>query len=160
MKKALKLACIPALLAPVLVLGARFPAAPSVQAAAPPETRTPKKERAITVEYLEIVSSDVNATCAALEKVHGVTFGEPDAGLGNARTAKLEGGGRIGVRAPMRPDEDPVVRPYLLVEDIEAAIQSAEGAGAQFAMKTTEIPGQGKFAIYLLGGIQYGLWQR
>jgi len=158
MKNALKLVCVPALFASALVLGAGSPVASLAQGAAP--AQAPKKERGIAVHYLEIVSSDLDATCAALEKLHGVKFSEPDAVLGNARTAKLEGGGRIGVRAPMRADEEPVVRPYLLVEDIEAAIQSAEGAGAQFAMKTTEIPGQGKFAIYFLGGTQYGLWQR
>jgi predicted enzyme related to lactoylglutathione lyase len=152
-----KLACAPALLLTAIALAARSPALLVAQDA---PVRTPQTQRDLAVHYLEIVSSDVRATCAALEKLHGIAFSQPDAGLGNARTAKLEGGGRIGVRAPMRADEEPVVRPYLLVEDIEAAIRSAEGAGALFAIKTTEIPGQGKFAIYFLGGTQYGLWQR
>ena len=68
--------------------------------------------------------------------------------------------GKIGVRAPMREDEQPVVRPYVLVEDIEAAVKAAQAAGAEIAMPSTEIPGgHGKFAIYILGGIQHGLWQ-
>lgn len=112
------------------------------------------------IHYLEVVTPDVNATCSALEKLHGVRFGEPDATLGNARTATLEGGGRIGVRAPMREDEEPVVRPYVLVDDMEAAVKAAEQAGAEFAMYATEVPGHGTFAIYFQGGIQYGLWQR
>ena len=112
------------------------------------------------IHYLEIVTPNVDETCAALAAQHGVSFSEPDAMLGNARTAMLAGGGQIGVRAPMRDDEDPVVRPYMLVDDIEAASKAAEEAGAQFAMTATEIPGQGKFAIYLLGGIQHGLWER
>ena len=79
--------------------------------------------------------------------------------LGNARTADLEDGGRIGVRAPMRDTEAPVVRPYLLVDDIEAAVKAAETAGAIVAMPPMEIPGGGTFSIYILGGIEHGLWQ-
>jgi len=79
--------------------------------------------------------------------------------LGNARTAALDGGGKIGVRAPMSPTEEPVVRPYVLVADIQAAVAAAEKAGAQIAHPPLEIPGQGTFAIYILGGIQHGLWQ-
>jgi predicted enzyme related to lactoylglutathione lyase len=114
---------------------------------------------AVTIQYLEIVSPDVDATCGALEKVHAVTFGKPVAELGSARTATLAGGGRIGVRAPMRDTEEPVVRPYLLVDDIEAAVKAAESAGAAIALPPMEIPGQGTCAIYILGGIQHGLWQ-
>ncbi len=114
----------------------------------------------LNVEYLEIVTPDVDATCEALAKMHGVSFSEPVAEFGNARTATLRGGGRIGVRAPMRETEDPVVRPYVLVDDIEAAVEAADAAGAEIALGATEIPGQGKFAIYILGGIQHGLWQR
>lgn len=113
----------------------------------------------LTVHYLEIVTASVDETCAALETAHGVTFGEPVAELGNARTAELRDGGRIGVRAPLRATEDPVVRPYLLVGDIDAAVRAAEEAGAQVAVPPTEIPGQGTFSIYLLGGIEHGLWQ-
>lgn len=111
------------------------------------------------VYYLEIVTPLVDQTCRALEKTHDVTFGEPIAELGNARTVKLKDGGRIGVRAPMRDTEEPVVRPYILVNDIDAAIKAAEAAGAEVAMRPTKIPGHGAFAIYLLGGIDHGLWQ-
>ena len=116
-------------------------------------------EEAMFIQYLEVVTPDVNATCDALERLHGVSFGEPDVGLGNARTAALKGGGKIGVRAPMREDEQPVVRPYLLVEDIEAAVKAAQAAGAQVALPPMEIPGGGKFAIYIQGGINHGLWK-
>ena len=44
------------------------------------------------VQYLEIVTPDVDAVCAAYAQVHGVQFGEPEAGLGGARTAALAGG--------------------------------------------------------------------
>ena len=118
-----------------------------------------KEEDAVKVHYLEIVTPEVDATCDALEHLQGVRFGEPIPEFGNARTATLAHGGRIGVRGPMRETEEPVVRPYLLVEDIETAVDAAQAAGGEIAMPPTEIPGQGKFAIYLLGGIQHGLWQ-
>ena len=117
-------------------------------------------EKPLQVYYLEIVTPDVDATCASLEKVHGVTFGEPQPELGNALTAPLAGGGLLSVRAPMAEHEEPVVRPYLLVDDIEAAVEAAREAGGQIAMPATEIPGRdGRFAIYFQDGIQYGLWQ-
>jgi hypothetical protein len=59
----------------------------------------------------------------------------------------------------MGETEDPVVRPYFLVEDIGAAADAARAAGAEIAMPPTEIPGQGTFAIYFLGGTQHALWQ-
>lgn len=118
-----------------------------------------RQEGAVRIQYLEVVTADVDQTCSVLEKLHGVSFGMPDAGLGNARTAAIKGGGRIGVRAPMREDEQPVVRPYVLVENIEAAVKAAEAAGAEIALPPMEIPGHGKCAIYIQGGIQHGLWQ-
>lgn len=115
---------------------------------------------ALQIHYLEIVTPDVEETCRVLEAAHGVTFGEPVAELGNARVARLRTGGSLGVRAPLRESEEPVVRPYVLVDDVRAAVEAVEAAGGQIAMAPTEIPGHGTFAIYLLGGIQHGLWER
>lgn len=121
--------------------------------------RAGSEEDAMQVHNLEIVTSDVDATCGALQKLHGVSFGAPVAGLGNARTARLGNGGRIGVRAPMHETEEPVVRPYILVKDIEAAAEAAKAAGGEIAHPPMEIPGHGKFAIYVQGGVHHGLWQ-
>ena len=112
------------------------------------------------VHYLEIVTKGVDAVCAAYAAATGVQFGKPDAGLGNARTAPLPGGGMVGVRAPLRQTEEPVVRPYWLVDDIEAALAAAVEAGGELAHSPLEIPGHGTFAIYLQGGVDHGLWQR
>ena len=111
------------------------------------------------IHYLEIVTGAVDAVCAAYAAAAGVSFGEPDAGLGNARTAALPGGGLVGVRAPMHESEEPVVRPYWLVDDIEAAVAAAVEAGGEIAHPPLEIPGHGTFAIYIQGGIHHGLWQ-
>jgi predicted enzyme related to lactoylglutathione lyase len=112
------------------------------------------------IHYLEVVTKQVDAVCAAYAAANGVRFGEPDAGLGNARTAALQGGGMVGVRAPMRETEEPVVRPYWLVDDIEAALAAAVKAGGEVAHPPMEIPGHGTFAIYIQGDIHHGLWQR
>ncbi len=111
------------------------------------------------IRYLEIVTRHVDAVCATYASTHGVQFGEPDAGLGNARTAPLAGGGLVGVRAPLSATEAPVVRPYWLVEDIEAAVAAVVQAGGEIAHPPMEIPGYGTFAIYLQGGNDHGLWQ-
>ena len=118
-----------------------------------------EQEEAMQIRFLEIVTPELDATCKTLEAVHGVTFGEAVPELGNARTASLTDGGVISVRAPMRETEAPVVRPYVLVDDIEAAVKAAEAKGAMIAHPPLEIPGQGTFAIYILGGIQHGLWE-
>jgi predicted enzyme related to lactoylglutathione lyase len=112
------------------------------------------------IHYLEIVTHDVDAVCAAYAAAHHLTFSEPDAGLGQARTAPLAGGGLIGVRAPLHHTEAPVVRPYWLVDDIHAALTAAVVAGADIAHPPLEIPGHGWFAIYSRGGVHHGLWQR
>ena len=83
------------------------------------------------VHYLEIVTQEVDATCATYAQLHGVKFGEGNPDLGNARTAALANGGMIGVRAPMHESEEPVVRPYLLVKDIDAAVAATVKAGGE-----------------------------
>lgn len=117
-------------------------------------------DRAMQLHYLEIVTKDVDAVCATYEKLHGVTFSPGDPSLGLARTAGLQDGGAVGVRAPMHESEAPAVRPYLLVDDIDAAAAAIVEAGGEIAHPPMEIPGQGKFAIYIQGTIQHGLWQR
>jgi len=111
------------------------------------------------VHYLEIVTQDVDAVCATYAQLHGVTFGDGDAGLGGARTAPLPGGGLLGVRAPMHETEEPVVRPYLRVDDIEAAVAAAVEHCGEIAHPPMALPGHGTFAIFIQGGIHHGLWQ-
>ena len=111
------------------------------------------------LQYLEIVTREVDAVCAAYAAALDVHFSEPDAGLGGARTASLAGGGLVGVRAPLRETEDPVVRPYWLVADIDRALPAVVDAGGEIAHPAMELPGYGTYAIYLQGGNDHGLWQ-
>ena len=118
------------------------------------------EEHILQIYYLEIVTNEVDSMCGVYAAANGLQFSDPDAGLGNARTAALPGGGMVGVRAPLRESEEPLVRPYWLVEDIESAVATAVDAGALLAIPPMEIPGHGTFALYLAGGVEHGLWQR
>ena len=117
------------------------------------------KEKIMQVQYLEIVTPKADALCKQYSAVHGITFSEPIANFGNARTAKLNGGGLIGIRGPMRETETPVIRPYMLVENLEEAVAAAAEAGAEIALPSMELPGHGTIAIVIQGGIECGLWQ-
>ncbi len=70
---------------------------------------------------------------------------------------------RLSPYAPLLPAVSKVttvaVRPYWLVDDIDAAVAAAVKAGGQLAVPPMEIPGHGTFAIYLQGGNDHGLWQ-
>jgi hypothetical protein len=111
------------------------------------------------LHYLEVVTPDVDGFCTTHQMLNGTVFGEPEPLLGNARLGELESGGRIGVRAPMQEAEEAVTRPYFLTNDINADTQNAENSGAEVIHPPMEIPGLGKFSIFILGGIQQGLWQ-
>ena len=111
------------------------------------------------VQYLEVVTRDVDATCELYSAIHGVTFGDADQSLGGARSAQMTEGGMMGIRAPMHDGEKSVTRAYMLVEDIEAAVAAAAKSGAEIAVPPMKIPGHGTCAIYIQGGIEAGLWQ-
>lgn len=114
---------------------------------------------AMKIQYLEIVTSDVDALCNQYSAIHGITFGEPDTNLGAARTAKLNGGGLIGIRGALRDTETPVIRPYVLVDDIKESVAAAADAGAEIAIPSMEIPGHGTIAVVIQDGIECGLWE-
>ncbi|MCU7555324.1 hydroxylase [Alteromonas sp. ASW11-19] len=111
------------------------------------------------LHYLEIVSTDVEKACRNYEQLHGVTLSKPDEVLGGARTCEVAGGYMLGIRAPLHTDEQPVVRPYWRVTDIEQAVADLQSHGATLALPPTELPGKGHIAIYLLGGNEHGVWQ-
>lgn len=116
-------------------------------------------KNSMKIHYLEIVTPDVEAICSQYASLQGISFSDPNVHLGGARTATLDNGGTLGVRAPMHDQETPVVRPYVLVEDIKAAVTSAVEAGAKVIVPPMEIPNFGMCAIVVLGGIECGFWQ-
>jgi predicted enzyme related to lactoylglutathione lyase len=114
----------------------------------------------MSVHYLEIVSSDVDAAAKLYERMHGLSFGPPDPDLGQARVATRADGTLIGIRAPLAAHEQPLIRAYVEVEDIEAAAKNAESAGGLVVYPPTRQGQRGTFAIVMHAGLQHGLWQR
>ena len=112
------------------------------------------------VHYLEIVCRDVAAQCALLERVHGLSFGPEVAEFGQARIAEAPDGSWIGVRAPLAEHEQPIVRTYLRVDDIQKAVDEAKTAGAVIAYGPIQQGDTGTWAIYILNDVQVGLWQK
>ncbi len=114
----------------------------------------------MTLQYLEIVSNDADALTALYQRMHGLSFGSPDADLGQARVATRADGTLVGIRKPLAEHEQPIVRTYLAVEDIEEAAKQAAALGAVIAYPPTRQGQRGTFAIVIHGGVQHGLWQR
>jgi predicted enzyme related to lactoylglutathione lyase len=114
----------------------------------------------MAVHYLEIVSNDVNTLTGLYERVHGLFFGPPDPDLGQARVATQADGTLVGIRKPLAAHEQPIMRTYLAVEDIQQAANKAEEHGATVAYPPTRQGQRGTFAIVIQDGVQHGLWQR
>lgn len=111
------------------------------------------------LHFLEIVTKDVDAVCALYSQTHGVAFGEALKEFGGARTVQLAHDCTLSVRAPMHDGERPVVRPYMRVDDIEAAVAEAKKAGAEVMVPPMKVPEHGMCAIVYQGEIEIGLWQ-
>ena len=114
----------------------------------------------MSLHYLEIVSNDAGSLIELYQRVHGISFGPPDPHLGQARVATQADGALIGIRRPLAAHEQPIVRTYLAVDDIERAVREAEAAGAITAYAPTRQGQRGTFAILIHGDVQHGLWQR
>jgi predicted enzyme related to lactoylglutathione lyase len=114
----------------------------------------------MAVHYLEIVSNDVDTLTALYERMHDLSFGPPDSDLGEAHVATRQDGTLVGIRKPLAAHEQPIVRTYLAVEDIQQAVKKAEDSGAIVAYPPTRQGERGTFAIVIHGDVQHGLWQR
>ncbi len=108
--------------------------------------------------YLEIVSNDVDTLIGLYQRIHGLSFGPPDPDLGQARVASQADGGLIGIRKPLAAHEQPIMRTYLAVEDIQQAVKTAEEGGAMIAYPPTQ-GNHGTFAIVVQSYLEHGLWQ-
>ncbi len=113
----------------------------------------------MSVHYLEIVTGDIDAVRRTYERLHGLTFAPAEPALGEARVASLPDGGRLGIRAPLTDVEQPIVRFYVRVDDIDEAAREAEASGATVALPPTPLKGHGRIAIFIQGGIEHGVWQ-
>ena len=112
-----------------------------------------------TVHYLEIVTPDIKSMCDLYTNSFGWDFQPEIPALGNARVAELASGSLFGIRAPMHPNEKPIMRMYLQVSDVESSVKEVIKQGAEILLDRMEIPGYGIIAIYKIGGIEKGLWE-
>jgi hypothetical protein len=105
------------------------------------------------IQYLEIVTRKWTGL-AAYAAAHNAQFGEPDAAR-NARTAALPAVDRGA--GPLRETEQPVVRPigwWTISMRLPRRFELWRGRPS-----ADGDPRHGKFAIYLQGGNDHGLWQ-
>ena len=114
----------------------------------------------MAVHYLEIVSNDVDTLTALYQRMHGLSFGAADPDLGQARVATQADGTLVGIREPLAPHEQPIMRTYLAVEDVQQTVKRAEESGATIAYPPTRQGRLGTFAIVIQAGLEHGLWQR
>jgi len=112
------------------------------------------------VHYVEIVSNDVDTLMGLYQRMHGLSFGPPDPDLGQARVATQADGTLVGIRKPLAAHEQPIMRTYLAVADIQQAVKEAENSGATVAYPPTRQGRRGTFAIVIQGDVEHGLWQR
>ena len=113
----------------------------------------------MAVHYLEIVSNDGDTLTGLYQRIHGLSFGPPDPDLGQARVATQADGALVGIRRPLAAHEQPIMRTYLAVEDIEQAVKKAEDSGATIAYPPTRQGDRGIFAVVIQGDVEHGLWQ-
>jgi predicted enzyme related to lactoylglutathione lyase len=114
----------------------------------------------MAVHYLEIVTTDDDTITGLYERIHGLSFGPSDPDLGHARVATRADGTLVGIRKPLAAHEEPIIRTYLAVDDIQQAVNKAEEHGALVAYPPTRQGQRGIFAILIQSGLQHGLWQR
>jgi predicted enzyme related to lactoylglutathione lyase len=114
----------------------------------------------MAVHYLEIVSNDADTLTGLYQRMHGLSFGPPDPDLGQARVATQADGTLVGIRKPLAAHEQPIMRSYLAVGDLQQAVKEAEQHGATVAYPPTPQGQRGTFAIVIQGNVQHGLWQR
>ena len=67
-----------------------------------------------SVHYLEVVTTDVGATCDLYANAYGWRFEAMGPELGNSFVASLPDGSLCGVRAPMHDQENPIVRTFIM----------------------------------------------
>jgi predicted enzyme related to lactoylglutathione lyase len=116
------------------------------------------EEFKMAVHYLEIVTDDVDTLVGLYRQVYGLSFGPPDPDLGQARVATQSDGTVVGIRKPLAAHEQPMMRTYLEVKDIQQATKKAEESGAAIAYPPTRQGDHGTFAIVIQGNVEHGLW--
>jgi uncharacterized protein len=109
------------------------------------------------ITHVELPADDVERAKAFYAAVAGWEFGEAMPGYWTFRTSPASGGG-IGRRGKSIGN---VVRVYITVESLEAAVSAAEAHGGSIVAPPTEVgEGFGRYAAVTDSeGNEIGLWQ-
>ncbi len=98
--------------------------------------------------WSELHTSDPKAALAFYEKVVGFTHSAMEMGGGDVYYVLNAGDvGRGGVTGHLRPGVAPYWLPYVFVDDADATVARAQGAGAEVVMKPEDIPDVGRLAV-------------
>jgi len=128
----------------------------------PIDRRPTHRERSSkrAVHCFESVGNEVDALTGLYQHTHGLSFGLPGPDLGQARVATQANGALVGIRDPLAADEQPIVRTYFAVEDIQHVVKKAGESGATIAYPPNP-PGQpGHLRNRDPGRRGHGHWQR
>jgi len=125
----------------------------------PPDRHVPMNIPEHEIYYLEVVAADPQAARDFYQAAFGWQFTEATPELGGAFVADLPNGSLCAIRGSLSPSEEPTVRTYVRVLDVRAAVEKAVDLGATLALEPTEILDRGTIAIFLISGIEQGLWQ-
>jgi predicted enzyme related to lactoylglutathione lyase len=111
------------------------------------------------LNHVDIPADDVERAKRFYSGVFGWSFQEmpgfPDYFLYRSGPGEIGGGlGKRGVTAPQG------LRPYAIVDDIDASTAKATELGGRVTVPKTEVPGQGWYAaVQDTEGSEFGLWQ-
>jgi predicted enzyme related to lactoylglutathione lyase len=110
-----------------------------------------EKNFEVVVEYLEIVTNDVDAVTALYQRIHVLSFGPSGPDLAHARVATRVDGTLVGIRKSLAAHEQPIIRTYLTVEDIQQAVNKADDSGATIAYRPTRQGTRGTLQSRFMG---------
>ena len=110
------------------------------------------------ITHIEIPADDIERAKRFYGAVAGWEFGTmegfPDYWL--FRTSETAGGG-LGTRGE---SVGTVIRAYINVASVDAAVAAAEANGGSVVTPPTDVPGQGRFAaVHDSEGNEIGLWE-
>lgn len=104
-------------------------------------------------DFIEIGTNDEASTAAFFKAVMGWCWEDMEVGRGGYFT---DGARRVG----MHTEGTPCMVPYLLVDDIEAAVERVRGEGGVVMGEIADAPGYGQFATCTdPRGVRFGLHQ-
>lgn len=110
------------------------------------------------ITHIELPADDVERAKRFYSAVAGWEIGEVDGmpGYFMFRTSEQAGGG-IGKRGDTVGD---VVRIYITVDQLEAAVAAAEATGGSVITPPSDVPGMGRYAALRDSeGNEIGLWE-